>query len=201
MDKTCQRCESPFKVPPSRPSAKWCSKACWNDRTPWLACPVCGAQFKSGANRRVYCSRPCQARGMVGAASGHWKGGKSLDDERARLSPDLKKWREAVFARDGWACRHCGATGDIHAHHVDHWADNEARRFDVTNGLTLCIGCHGKVHGKDFSNRRIKICPHCDRETTGRGVGGACRSCSIRLWHAQRHRTSLPLTSKLPSVL
>jgi len=194
----CERCATDFLVFPYRKSARWCSKACWNDRTPWLQCPVCESQFKSNANRRVYCSRPCQARGMVGAASGHWKGGKSLDNERARRSIDLKHWRESVFARDGWACRHCGATGTIHAHHVEHWAKNEARRFDVANGLTLCIDCHGKVHGRDFSSRRIKICPYCERPTKGKGAESACRSCAIRLWHVQRRQTSLQLILELP---
>ena len=188
LEKTCERCGATFSVHPYRVSARWCSKACWRDRAPWLRCPVCRERFKRTSSRRVYCSRPCQARGMVGTASGHWKGGRSLNDERARRSPDLKRWREMIFARDGWRCRHCGATADLHAHHIEHWAKNETRRFDLANGLTLCVGCHGKVHNRNFSNRRIKICPYCERRTKGRGNGGACRSCGLRLSHAQRRQ-------------
>lgn len=198
--KVCERCGATFEVHPHRFNARWCSKACWSDRTPWLLCPVCGVRFKSNANRRVYCSRACQGRGMVGAASGHWKGGRSLTNERARRSPDLAAWRQAVFERDSWTCQHCCATTELHAHHVEHWARNEARRFDVSNGLTLCIVCHGKVHGRDFSNRRIKICPYCERRTKGHGVDGACRSCGLRVSHARRRMAlqSIPESPRAP---
>jgi hypothetical protein len=51
--------------------------------------------------------------------------------------------------------------------------------------VTLCVPCHGLAHGRDFSNRRTKSCPHCGCKTDGRGVGGRCKPCGIKASRAQ----------------
>ena len=195
VKRVCQVCGKTFSVHPYRASAKWCSKACWSVRAGYGKCESCGATFKANANRRRFCSVACRAAAMVGAKSPHWRGGTSADRERASVGEKLRRWRIAVFARDGYACQTCGAKGRIHAHHVQPFATVPALRFDVANGQTLCESCHGKVHGKDFSNRRHKTCPVCRKRTTGRGMGGRCRRCAtFAQWAARTNQTSLPLT-------
>jgi hypothetical protein len=63
----------------------------------------------------------------------------------------LDNWRRQVFERDNHTCQICGRQGYINAHHMDGWGWCVARRFDVTNGVTLCAGkngCHEKFHRK-----------------------------------------------------
>jgi len=68
---------------------------------------------------------------------------------------------------------------------LNEWADFPEQRFVVSNGITLCESCHGVVHGKDFSNRRIKHCSLCFASTSGRS--SHCRPCSIRLsWQTRK---------------
>lgn len=63
-----------------------------------------------------------------------------------RTSPQATEWRRRVFERDGYRCRESARGGRLHAHHVRPWADEPEMRFDIENGLTLCVDCHAKRH-------------------------------------------------------
>ena len=45
--------------------------------------------------------------------------------------------------------------GYLHAHHVREWEYFPALRYDVDNGITLCIPCHRKHHESRSVNRKI----------------------------------------------
>jgi hypothetical protein len=88
-----------------------------------------------------------------GAENPQWKG------ERAAKRRDIwysrfeyKQWRQAVFARDNYACQWCGkvSTGNIQAHHILTWAQHPEARFLVENGITLCVPCHRSTKGKEM---------------------------------------------------
>ncbi len=64
----------------------------------------------------------------------------------ARLSQEAIQWRMEVFTRDGFKCQECGSARAIAAHHIESWATHVDRRFDVTNGITLCVECHVRRH-------------------------------------------------------
>lgn len=185
--KICEVCSVSYERRPCEANSRYCSKACWSRRNPPMqgTCAYCGSTFTTMDRRARYCSRRCAGKDRTGPLAGAWKDGRSLERERARLAPQLKVWRETVYKRDGYTCQHCGDRARyIHAHHIKPWAEYPALRFDVDNGVTLCEACHGKVHGKDFSNRRIKSCPDCGKAIKGRGE--RCSSCAIKHWHAQR---------------
>jgi hypothetical protein len=78
--------------------------------------------------------------------------GKGLERRGIRLSAELKRWRYDVFLRDEFSCKHCGDDrgGNLNAHHILHFAKHPGLRFDVANGVTLCIGCHGLAHLTDL---------------------------------------------------
>lgn len=56
----------------------------------------------------------------------------------------LKRWRLAVFKRDGFTCQCCGDDegGNLNAHHIKNFSNNVEGRLDIENGITLCENCH-----------------------------------------------------------
>ena len=65
-----------------------------------------------------------------------------------RNSGIYKDWKENVYKKDGYECQHCQAKEKLVAHHIIPWEEDESLRFEVSNGLTLCISCHRRHHGK-----------------------------------------------------
>ena len=55
-----------------------------------------------------------------------------------------------------FTCQHCGDKKQIQAHHIIEWAKDESKRFVIDNGLTLCVKCHSKVHGRNIGHRSKK---------------------------------------------
>lgn len=153
--KTCRKCGSDFETHAFRAeTAHYCSRACWSNRAPTATCQRCGSAFKVIAgDREKFCSKSCYSSTLGREGHPSWKGGASLENDRARLSPQLREWRKQVFQRDDFTCRQCGGRGSLHAHHVKAFADHPDLRLDLDNGLTLCVSCHGAIHGKDFSRR------------------------------------------------
>ena len=76
------------------------------------------------------------------------------DEERMKnryqlYGKHLKKWSRSVFVRDKFTCQVCGSYSvDLHAHHLDGWNWCKEKRFDVSNGITLCKECHFDFHRK-----------------------------------------------------
>jgi 5-methylcytosine-specific restriction endonuclease McrA len=64
-----------------------------------------------------------------------------------RHSTDARRWTKAVYKRDGFTCRECGQVGGrLNAHHVKSWAEFPDLRYELSNGVTLCEGCHARHH-------------------------------------------------------
>lgn len=91
----------------------------------------------------------------AGANCPFWKGGVTPVHLAIRMSLDYSLWRKAVFARDGYRCVSCGKGGAIEADHIKPFAQFPDLRFAVSNGRTLCVGCHKatetygrKIHAK-----------------------------------------------------
>lgn len=65
---------------------------------------------------------------------------------QARREPDYHKWRTACLKRDHFQCQHCGSTENLHVHHIKPYAKYPKLATVVSNGITLCQGCHVKEH-------------------------------------------------------
>ena len=84
--------------------------------------------------------------------NGNWKGGYSQKRPYYN-SIKYKDWRKKVFKRDKFTCQGCkiknhrglGKSIKLEAHHIKSWKDFPELRFDINNGLTLCVSCHGKT--------------------------------------------------------
>jgi len=89
---------------------------------------------------------------FIGPDNPNWRGGIQLKHPERNRYP-AKMWVKAVKDRDGWKCAQCGASDQLHAHHIKRWKDHPALRYEVSNGVTLCHTCHELAHGRGFKFR------------------------------------------------
>lgn len=83
---------------------------------------------------------------FVGKKHWNWQGGKSKEYKRARVNYKYKDWRNRVFERDDFTCQECGLKGVyLEPHHIKPFSTNKNLRYDVNNGITLCVECHCKI--------------------------------------------------------
>jgi len=62
-------------------------------------------------------------------------------------------WRRCVLERDEYACQACGVkTKYLQVHHILSWAKFPHKRYDISNGLTLCEKCHRET--KNYGNKK-----------------------------------------------
>ena len=87
-----------------------------------------------------------------GSNNPKWKGDAATTKRNGRELPIYRDWRKAVFGRDFYTCKCCGARNGngkyirLEAHHIRNWKDNPNLRYDVNNGITLCSSCHTRFH-------------------------------------------------------
>lgn len=109
-------------------------------------CKNCGETMSKYNKQTPYC-RKC----VSGSRHPNWNPQLSNKDrqERGHFS-GLKQWRLAVYSRDDYTCQSCGdhTSGKLVAHHLDSWDIHQDKRFDVSNGITLCRKCHNGFHHK-----------------------------------------------------
>lgn len=85
-----------------------------------------------------------------GQLSYRWKGGIYKTNNEIRRSPQYKRWQHAVYMRDGYLCQICGIKGNkLNANHIKKFSDYPDLRFDINNGITLCVNCHKNITNKE----------------------------------------------------
>ena len=171
---------------------KYCSKMCGYMDSVLVVCegPQCGDIVRWP--RKNYCSRKCQHAARRGRklsishrqAISKAKKGKPVPSRRipgaadarvARLLAmgrlEYRQWRRAVLKRDGCACVKCGARKKLHVDHIKPWATHPALRYTVSNGRTLCFGCHKEIDTYGWRTARISRLAH--------GTKASARSGSV----------------------
>ena len=122
-----------------------------------FSCIICGKGFwrkpyKIKKGHIKFCSHKCkgiyQSIYYRGKNSPVWKGGVVENHHELRLYEGYRIWRKAVFERDNYACQGCGDNRghNLNAHHILSFNDFPHKRLDISNGITLCIECHKKIH-------------------------------------------------------
>ena len=136
IKKTCPKCGKTFSVRPSWDRVKCCSRRCAGLGRP------SGMKGRTPSDEVRQKLRESQL-GRRGPDHWNWRGGSGTERHQAMARDEYIQWRKAVFERDNYTCRHCGVRGaTLHAHHVYPWAKYPEKRFDVSNGCTLCAPCH-----------------------------------------------------------
>jgi hypothetical protein len=166
--KHCQNCNEEIRRTKShfknRPAKKYfCSTKCKDENlkkgrggfTPIIIeCSHCNLNFtitKKGQRKRKYCSKECMQLGFPkGENHNNFKPELSRDyRSKHRLFTEVQVWRTEVFQRDLYTCQLCNKKGDrLNAHHFENYSANKEKRFDIDNGITLCVKCHKSFHKK-----------------------------------------------------
>jgi hypothetical protein len=167
----CEACNSLFKVFESNKNQKFCSRGCYEksreNSIVLKTCVICNKEYpvyKAYLKKRnsFCCSVDCKSKysslRYSGENSFNWRGGISSQNKRIRKNIDWKNWRKSVFERDCYTCCSCGNRSkkdnpvELHPHHIKHYKTHENLRFNINNGLTLCVSCHKSVHSKIIKN-------------------------------------------------
>lgn len=57
------------------------------------------------------------------------------------------RWAQQVKQRDFFTCQVCGRQDQpLESHHLNAWASFPDQRYDIDNGVCLCITCHEMAH-------------------------------------------------------
>lgn len=80
--------------------------------------------------------------------------GKGIKTQRKKEINFAKHqvWRKKVFERDNYTCQFCKKKGgELNADHIKLWSIYPKLRYRMSNGQTLCKGCHKEKTAKDLS--------------------------------------------------
>lgn len=61
--------------------------------------------------------------------------------------PQAVAWAKEIKVRDNYTCQLCRKYGvPLNSHHLNAWDYFEELRYEISNGITLCVGCHNQFH-------------------------------------------------------
>lgn len=125
--------------------------------TYWFCNCDCGTKHKSILSEHLK-SGKTQSCGCLWfeekqRASKAYVGTKTTKARKERRSPEYLKWRNDIIIKDNYTCQCCGKYGGkLNVHHINNYKDNPDLRYDINNGITLCIACHGIPIKGSFHN-------------------------------------------------
>jgi len=142
----CVRCDKKFLAYPYevRNNRKFCSKLCGTlytnkSRSEKMLGNKNRKHTSESKTRLRYCN--------LGTRNPNWKGGITTKIQHLRNSSEYEHWRNAVLKKDNYMCVLCGRKDLLHTHHLESFWKNEELRFDIENGIAVCIDCHSDIHG------------------------------------------------------
>jgi hypothetical protein len=80
-----------------------------------------------------------------GEKSRWWKGGITIIHRGIRHSKEYRWFKIDVLKRDGGKCVKCGTDKQLEVDHIKPLSKFPHLAFKVSNGRTLCRGCHTKT--------------------------------------------------------
>ena len=128
----------------------------WSEALVDVECDMChellhiqyNSYVRHNHDGKTYC-KDC-GRKLFQTKENHWNWNANKTDEERLKNRDIhesKVFTQKVMIRDNYTCQCCGQKhGNIIAHHLDGWDWCIDKRFDETNGITLCDTCHKNFH-------------------------------------------------------
>lgn len=189
-ERTCPTCGKTFRHAPQSVQ-RYCSKECAyssptrserarrNTLEQWQI-PAKRMRTLQGIKRRSK-SESWRSRMYfkTGKDSPFYRNGNAQLHSRPQQGAE-KQWRRDVFRRDDYTCQRCGAKGGkLNAHHIKPWIDHPELRYDVENGITLCVACHLITHGKKTYVPKHYRCIDCGIVKSS-GKSPRCQSCAAK---------------------
>jgi hypothetical protein len=107
-------------------------------------CLQCGETFYSypSSNRR-FCSQTCRSYFISAKKVRGW----SQEYKLCCCGIKKAKWRNSCLERDDYVCQLCLKRSDnLVVHHLKAVVPFKEEAYNVDNGVTLCLSCHGSVH-------------------------------------------------------
>ena len=72
----------------------------------------------------------------------HWYENNGIGETaKKRNNYECRQWRMRVLERDG-ICQMCGSAENLIVHHIKSFSKHQKLRTEMSNGITLCDGCH-----------------------------------------------------------
>lgn len=120
-----------------------------------VRCKPCNNKIRpktdfSGKNNPMYgVSLP----GSSGSANPNWD--PSLSEEERALRKEhrytgdhkAKIWSKSIKELADFICDSCGTKkSPFNSHHLNGWKRHPEQRYDLSNGVCLCVACHKKFH-------------------------------------------------------
>ena len=74
-----------------------------------------------------------------------------VDDRLKAYDTKYKYWMLAVKKRDGWKCKinNQDCRGRLEAHHILGWKSHPELRYQLNNGITLCLAHHPRKRSEE----------------------------------------------------
>lgn len=154
----CLNCGKAFRYPPSA-NKQYCSRKCANTSTirnqhlsdgikqAWRDETVRTHMMMGIAKRSLSPNWYNAPHFQKGAAHPRYNGNKVKRLGAGRY--EYKKWRKDVMHRDNFTCQICHKCGGkLQAHHIEHWATHPDLRYELSNGMTVCVPCHKALHSR-----------------------------------------------------
>jgi len=160
-----------------RGKGKYCNRECWDKHKrklpEFIICKWCKKKFKNIYSQRTkkFCSKDCYTKWCKGRlAYPNLVGKRGVKPKTYHLKKRPKhggvkyqEWRMSVWKRDNFTCQDCGKTANelkkinskIIAHHIKAYSKYPKLRYDIDNGLTLCIECHKKT--ENYGSKAKKL--------------------------------------------
>jgi len=146
IQKQCAVCPNTFSVKPSLDRVKCCSIGCANKLRPH---PIKGKRLPKQWRDKLRGPR-YHTRGVN---SWKWIADRSLlkDDNEERNSVRHREWARHVKNRDYWKCQisNDDCSGRVEAHHILGWKSHPELRYEIKNGITLCLSHHPRKRSEE----------------------------------------------------
>ena len=85
----------------------------------------------------------------------NWRGGVSGPRKKEMGRYPYQAWRTSILRLDNMRCVLCGSGERLEANHIELWSEAPQKRYDESNGVTLCALCHRSIcgHERQFEKR------------------------------------------------